>query len=201
MDRTVLTIGHSNHSAAHFRELLAIHCIDIVCDVRSTPFSPYTPHFNRAELQHSLPEHGFRYLFLGAELGARSEDPSCYRDGKISYPLLSQTALFQSGLNRVEEGLRKNFRIALMCAEKEPIECHRFILISRSLTDRSINVRHIHGDGSIESHADALRRLSALVRVPEADLFRTAEQLEDEAYYRQERRIAYEPEPVVAAAG
>ncbi len=135
-----------------------------MCDVCSTPFSQFTPH---------------------AELGARSEDRSCYQNGKISYERLSRTALFQSGLARVQEGLNKGFRIVLMCAEREPLECHRSVLVARGLAALGIEIQHIHADGSLESHTDALIRLAALVRVPEADLFRSAEEL----------RIAYEGEP------
>ncbi len=199
MSPTLFTIGHSNHPADRFFSLLIAHGIDAVCDVRSTPYSQFTPQFNRAELKHSLPEQGIRYIFLGAELGARSDDRSCYTNGKISYERLSRTPLFQSGLDRIEAGLNKNFRIALMCAEKEPLECHRTVLVARSLMARNIHVQHIHADGALETHADALIRLAALVRVPEADLFRSPEELLDEAYYRQELRIAFESDAAAAA--
>ncbi len=200
MPESLYTIGHSNHPEERFLTLLSAHGIDAVCDVRSAPYSQFTPQFNRSELKHSLPQNGIRYIFLGAELGARSDDRACYTNGKINYQLLSGTPLFQSGLARIQEGLKKNFRIALMCAEKEPLECHRFVLVSRGLASLNIEIQHIHADGSLESHADALVRLAALVHVPEADLFRSAQELEDEAYYRQERRIAYEAE-VAASAG
>lgn len=203
MSETVYTIGHSNHPAERFIDLLSAHGIVAVCDVRSTPYSQFTPQFNRSELKHLLPQYGIRYIFLGAELGARSDDRACYTNGKINYQLLSGTPLFQSGLARIQEGLKKNFRIALMCAEKEPLECHRFVLVSRALATLGLEVQHIHADGSLESHADALVRLADLVHVPEADLFRSAEELRDEAYYRQELRIAYEAEPAeaIVAAG
>ncbi len=199
MSETIYTIGHSNHPAERFLDLLSAHAIDAVCDVRSKPYSQFTPQFNRSELKHSLPQQGIRYIFLGAELGARSEDRACYTNGKINYQLLSATPLFQSGLARIQEGLKKNFRIALMCAEKEPLECHRFVLVSRALAALNVDVQHIHADGSLENQADALVRLAELVHVPEADLFRSAEELRDEAYYRQELRIAYEAEPAEAA--
>ena len=196
---SLFTIGHSNHTLEHFLHLLSLHAVRAVCDVRSTPYSQFTTQFNRSGLKRFLPEQGIQYLYLGAELGARSEDLSCYQNNRVSYGCLGRTAAFQSGLDRIESGLHKGFCIALMCAEKEPLECHRTILVSRHLAKRGIPVHHIHADGSLESHAAALERLRTLVHVPEADLFHSAEELNDEAYRRQEERIAYEPEPAAAA--
>lgn len=200
MERTVFTIGHSNHSQEEFLRLLSLHQIDVVCDVRSAPYSRYNSQFNREVLSEALAAVGINYVFLGKELGARSDDRRCYRDGRVQYDLLARTQLFQSGLDRIQEGVQKGFRIALMCAEKEPLECHRTILVARRLQERGMEVSHIHESGESESHADALRRLAVLVGVPEADLFRSPEELEADAYSLQENRIAYEA-PLAAAAG
>src|SRR5271168_1164248 len=131
----VFTIGHSNHSPEHFLALLQRHSITALCDVRSHPYSLRNPQFNREELKESLRPHSIKYIFLGKELGARSEDPSCYDRGKISYDRLAQTALFQQGLDRIQEGT-KTHRVAIMCAEKEPLDCHRTVLVARYLVVR-----------------------------------------------------------------
>ena len=130
------------------------------------------------------------YIFLGRELGARSADPSCYRDGRVQYDLLARTEQFQHGLDRVEAEM-KMYRLVLMCAEKEPLECHRAILVARHLSARGIPVDHILADGSLESHADLLNRLIRRLALPERDLFRGREDVLSEAYKIQESRIAY----------
>jgi uncharacterized protein (DUF488 family) len=192
------TIGHSTHPLEYFIGLLSRHGITALCDVRSKPYSRMNPQFNRETLKKSLEEFRISYLFLGRELGARSEDPDCYQGGKVQYDRLARTELFQQGLGRVQDGLGKGFQVALMCAEKEPLECHRAILVARQLAALSIDVQHIHADGKIESHDDALRRLCSMVGVPERDLFRSTEELQADAYRRQEERIAHELEPAPA---
>jgi uncharacterized protein (DUF488 family) len=195
MQDIVFTIGHSTHPQERFIDLLRQHGITALCDVRSNPFSRVNPQFNLDVLKRVLPERGTKYLFLGKELGARSDNPACYEGGKVQYDRLARTELFQQGLARIRDGMSKGFRIALMCAEKEPLECHRAILVARHLTALGIDVQHIDENGSLESHNDALRRLAQMVDVPEQDIFRRSpEQLQDDAYRRQENRIAYELE-------
>ena len=195
MQGTVFTIGHSTHPQERFIDLLRRHGVTALCDVRSSPFSRVNPQFNLDALKKVLPKHGIRYLFLGKELGARSDDPACYEGGKVQYDRLARTELFQQGLARVQDGMSKGFRIALMCAEKEPLECHRTILVARHLAALGIDVQHIDENGNPESHNDALRRLAQMVDVPEQDIFnRSPEELQDDAYRRQENRIAYELE-------
>lgn len=187
---SILTIGHSTHSAEVFLALLRQHGVEVVADVRSSPFSRFNPQFNRENLEHSLRSGGIRYVFLGRELGARSEDPSCYEDGRVQYVRLARTALFQSGLDRVILGAQR-YRIALMCAEKEPLECHRTLLVARALAARGQTVEHIHADGHLESHAAAIERLLDVVGVPKQDLFRSHDELLAEALARQEQQVAY----------
>jgi len=201
MNNTIFTIGHSNHLLDHFIALLHQHEITAVCDVRSKPYSRMNPQFNHEALQQALENHGIAYRFLGKELGARSDDETCYIDGTVQYSRLARTALFQAGLKRVQQGTKQNFKIALMCAEKEPLECHRSILVARHLAALGLNVEHIHPDGTLESHASALTRLALMLHLPEYDLFHTHEELIDEIYRQQEHRIAYElTEPAVKRA-
>jgi uncharacterized protein (DUF488 family) len=194
MQQTVYTIGHSTHAQEGFLGLLSMHDITALCDVRSRPFSRLNPQFNRDELKKVLPDRGMMYLFLGNELGARSDDPACYEGGKVQYERLARTELFQQGLTRIQDGISKGFRIALMCAEKEPLECHRGVLVARHLAARGIDVQHIHATGKLENHTDALRRLARIVGVPDDDLFRSPEELQADTYRRQADRIAYELE-------
>ena len=191
MQDAVFTIGHSTHPQERFIALLHQHGITALCDVRSTPYSRINPQFNREDLKEALRRSGIRYVFLGKELGARSEDPACYEHGRVQYDRLAHTDLFRRGLERVQEGMKK-YRLALMCAEKEPLECHRTILVARHLAALGFDVRHIHADGKLESHAAALSRLARMFNLPEDDMFRSREELLADAYRRQEERTAYE---------
>jgi len=192
MEITLFTIGHSTHPQERFIELLRQHDITAVCDVRSKPYSRVNPQFNRENLSNALEGHGIAYRFLGKELGARSNDPSCYEGGKVQYSRLAETELFKRGVKHVVRGLRENFRIALVCSEKEPLECHRTILVARHLTALGVCVRHIHADGHLEAHDAALLRLARLLNLPENHMFSSQEELIDDAYRRQEERIAYD---------
>ncbi len=192
MQDTVFTIGHSTHPQERFIALLRQHGITALCDVRSKPYSRINPQFNREPLEEALLAQGIEYRFLGKELGARSDDPRCYEGGKVQYDRLAETDLFRQGLKRVLRGVKEDFRIALMCAEKEPLECHRTILVARHLTALGVAVTHIHADGRLETHDDALSRLARAVNLPEDDMFHPREELLAEAYRRQEERIAYE---------
>jgi uncharacterized protein (DUF488 family) len=189
-EHPVLTIGHSTHKQEAFLGLLRMHGVNAVADVRSRPFSRFNPQFNRDVLEQFLKASGIFYVFLGHELGARSEDRSCYDKGRVQYARLAKTAVFKSGLDRIIQGATR-YRIALMCAEKEPLECHRTLLVAMSLTERGFPVAHIHADGHLETHAAALERLLDITGVPKEDLFRSkAEQL-SLALARQEQSVAY----------
>jgi uncharacterized protein (DUF488 family) len=192
----VYTVGHSTHSFEQFVDLLRRHEVTAVADVRSSPYSRMNPQFNRDTLATALKQHGVTYVFLGKELGARSEDKACYENGRVQFRRLAKTAAFRSGLDRVRSGCEK-LRIALMCAEREPLECHRTLLVSRELMAAGTPVVHIHADGRLESHQDAMRRLLGIVGLPTSDLFRTEQDLVEEAYALQERRVAYVDEDLV----
>jgi uncharacterized protein (DUF488 family) len=195
MERAVYTVGHSIHSQDRFMELLLSHGVTAISDVRSKPYSRVNPQFNREELKRSLRERGISYVFLGKELGARSDDPSCYEGGKVQYGRLARTPLFQRAIERILTG-REKHRIALMCAEKEPLDCHRTILVARYLVAAGAAVQHIHADGHLESQSEALQRLMRQLGMRAADMFRSQNDLEMEAYEKQEERIAYSTLPV-----
>ena len=186
----IYTVGHSTQTIENFTELLKKQGVTAIADVRSTPYSRFNPQFNREELRGSLKANGIRYVFLGKELGARSDDERCYINDKVSYKLLAKTPIFQSGIDRVIEG-SDTHRIALMCSEKDPLDCHRTILVSRELSNRGAKVIHILQDGSTELHCDAVRRLIAKMGLSEADMFRSEELTVNDAYDMQGDRIAY----------
>ena len=186
----IYTIGHSNHAIETFMDLLTAHGVTAVADVRSHPYSRYTTQFNRESLQARLKAQGLGYVFLGRELGARTDDPGCYAERRVEYDLLACTPAFREGLSRLTRGA-SDYRIALMCAEKDPLTCHRSILVCRHLTANGIGVQHILEDGRIETHDAALDRLLAEEGLAEPDLFRSREEMILDAYGQRARQIAY----------
>lgn len=147
----LFSIGHSNHEIDAFISLLQKHQVTAVADVRSHPYSRFLSHFNRSSLQEFLAKEGIQYVFLGRELGARPSNPDCYINGKAVYERIALTDAFHQGIKRLQKGLKKH-KISLMCAEKDPLTCHRAILVCQHLRDFDIPINHILKNGDLESH-------------------------------------------------
>lgn len=183
------TIGHSNHEIEAFVALLHRHGVNAIADVRSIPASTRFPQFDRKSLQGSLEASGIRYVFLGDGLGARPRDPACYVQGTADFDNIRATDHFAEALKRLQRGAY-TYRICLMCAERDPADCHRTWLVAQTLHDAGATVKHILADGAIELH-DALLR-----RVAKAD-FGTVSLFDDEAEIlvaaarREAKRVAY----------
>ena len=186
----IYTIGHSTHSIENCIGLLRKNGVTALADVRSHPYSRYNPQFNREPLKSSLKADGLEYVFLGKELGARSEDRTCYQNGRVQFELVARTESFKQGIARVQNGM-KTHRICLMCAEKDPIACHRAILVCRNLRSLDIDIRHILEEGSLESHLELERRLMRTLRISENHLFNSFEQQLERAYDVQAGKMAF----------
>lgn len=186
----LFTVGHSNHELDVLLDLLKRHRVEAVADVRSEPFSPRYPQFSRPVLERTLWQTGRQYVFLGRELGARREERDCYVDGQARYDLAAKTPAFAEGLRRVISGLCRH-RVALLCAEKDPLMCHRAILVCRHLRGGGFPIHHILADGSLESHPSAEERLLQLVGLAEPSLFASLAERIEEAYDLQGAKIAY----------
>ena len=188
----VLTVGHSNHPPEAFINLLVRHGVDEIIDVRSAPYSRYASQFNHEGIQRMLDDIGIGYAFLGGELGGRPADRSCYdADGRVQYDRVAATDTFDDALRRVTRVADEN-RVALLCTEKEPLECHRTLLVARALAERGVTVAHILADGALENHDDAMSRLLDLHKLPpHGDMFRTRADVISEALSRQARKFAY----------
>jgi uncharacterized protein (DUF488 family) len=195
--RAILTVGHSTHTIEEFLRLLQQHAVTAVADVRSSPFSKFAKQFNKDSLRSALKENGIRYAFLGHELGARSTDPECYVNGKVQYARLARNVPFRSGLTRILQGTDTE-RVALMCTERDPLDCHRTILVAHELVSQGVAVAHILADGSVETHDATMLRLLDKLGMPHSDLFRSTSQLIKEALEKQEKRIAFVDSALVA---
>ena len=152
---SIFTIGHSNHSAEKFVGLLKGHGIEVVADVRSQPYSRHVPHFSARDLEAILSEQGIGRLFLGLELGGRPTAEEFYgADGRVDYARIERSRSFLDGMQRLESSIRDH-KVALLCSEEDPIVCHRRLLVGRVLGERGIGVRHIRGDGSVQTEGEA----------------------------------------------
>nr|WP_199303111.1 DUF488 domain-containing protein [Oscillatoria sp. FACHB-1406] len=154
----MFTIGHSNHDIGTFISLLQQHEITALADVRSYPYSRFLPHFNQVELKAALAERGIAYVFLGDALGARPKQRECYVDGKALYEKIAATDEFQAGIQRILNGIQK-YQISLMCAEKDPLTCHRAVLVCQHLRSFELQIAHILKDGRLESHQHLEQRM------------------------------------------
>jgi uncharacterized protein (DUF488 family) len=186
----VFTVGHSNATSEAFLALLKMHQIEAVADVRSSPYSEYSAQFNRETLEGALRLAGIQYFFVGDALGARRQEKSCYRDGVADYALIAQAGAFKKALARAEERAR-SMRIAIMCSEKDPLQCHRFLLICRQLKERGLDIQHILSDGSLEANAATEQRLLREQKLLDGDLFRSESEILNEAYDKQGAKSAY----------
>ena len=185
----IFTIGHSNHPSDTFIDLLRHHAVEEVLDVRSSPYSRYASQFNKealAQMLSNLPNGPISYVYLGAELGGRPPDPSCYYpDGRVNYDRIAETDSFDVALRRLVHNADER-RIAVMCSEKEPLTCHRTLLIAQALTERGVDVHHILADGSLEIHQATMERLMDLFKLPHnGDLFRSRDEVIADALVRQ----------------
>lgn len=155
----LFTLGHSRHPVARVIELLQEHGVTAVCDVRSRPYSRWNPQFNREAFGQTLSDAGITYAFLGKELGGRPEDPACYVGGRVDYERVARTAPFAEGMRRLATEAGKH-RVAVMCAEKDPADCHRALLIGRVAQERGWTVKHILSDGGLATQDDVVGRLA-----------------------------------------
>lgn len=189
MATRIFTIGHSNHPLERFIELLRSAAVTAVADVRSVPYSRHASQFNREPLHEALRRAGVAYVFLGEELGARPADPASHRDGVADWDVMARSASFRAGLDRVRRGAER-YVVSLLCAEKEPLDCHRTLLVARQLVvQRGCEVEHILADGSLEGHGETERRLLALTGQSQLDMFGATDEGEALARAYELRRL------------
>jgi len=196
------SIGHSNQTQERFLSMLKKYDINCVVDVRSVPASKYSPQFNQELLKCFLRSNDIEYLNFGEEFGARRTD-SINADGQVDFEYAVRSPAFMRGVARLDKGLEKGYRISLMCSEANPLECHRFSLVSRYFHNHGVDVEHIMKDASLVPHATLEREMvneylhSRKFHLSEIDMlfgtYTEAEQLRD-AYRLKNKEIGYKPE-------
>lgn len=196
------SVGHSNQSQEDFLGLLTAHDINCVVDVRSVPASKYTPQFNMEPLRWFLRSHNIQYLHFGEEFGARRTD--CLNaNEQVDFEKAVETSSFMHGVERLMTGLNKGFHISLMCSEANPLECHRFSLVSRYFYDNGWDVQHILKDAGLASHKSLEDEMineyvhSKKNHLPEIDLLfgtYTKDDQRRDAYRMKNKEIGYKPQ-------
>jgi uncharacterized protein (DUF488 family) len=186
----LFTIGHSNIPIERFVALLQRAGVTTLADVRSVPLSRRFPWFSKNNLAKNLGREGIDYAVMGDVFGGRPRNGQLYRDGVVDYEAMAEEPHYQEGLARLMTRAKRS-RICLMCAEREPLDCHRCLLVARSLAERGVAVGHILHDGAIEPHADTERRLLALAGEG-CDLFAHGQRERlAAAYRRRAHAVAY----------
>jgi uncharacterized protein (DUF488 family) len=157
MKPKIYTIGHSNSESTQLFTRLKQYGIDILIDIRSKPYSKYTPQYNTESIKRACIHNGIKYYYLGSLLGGKPDDASILNDaGEIDYTLLSQKEYFVSGINNLLHLISKS-NACLMCSEGRPDKCHRNLLVAPALNHYGVDVLHILPDGTtIDSEALSL---------------------------------------------
>ena len=156
----VYSIGYGSRTPEQLIILLEEHEIGCLVDVRSSPYSRYKPEFNREALDAVLGERGIRYVFLGEALGGRPSDPNCFADGKVDYDRVREKEFYLKGIDRLLRARETGTRMALMCSEGRPEECHRSKLIGATLSERQIPVSHLDEEGIPRTQEEVIERLT-----------------------------------------
>lgn len=195
----IFTVGHSNHPLPYFLDLLHAHGVTCLVDVRSVAASAYSPQFNGGVLFASLKNVGIAYLHFAREFGARHDDPALLdADGRVDFGKVQRSAAFRAGVERLRSGLEKGHVVALMCSEADPLECHRFAMVSEFLSRNGFEVRHILKDKTLLTNAEleALLLKKYAKKLPQTSLFEAvtpAQQLAA-AYRLCNREIGFRPQ-------
>lgn len=195
--KEILTIGHSTYDLLFFVEILNKHCIDVIVDVRSVPYSKYSSKFNKENLKIYLKQKNIYYVYMGDLLGARYTDPDLLlENGKVDFNRVQKLKSFEKGINRLIAGTEKGFNISLMCSEKDAFDCHRFALISEFLTKNKImNVKHIYPEKILTQNDLENRMIKKYNKmISNVDLFNPnvdKKQQIKEAYKFRKKDIAY----------
>lgn len=193
MIRQLWTVGHSNLKIEGFIAILREHRIDHLADVRSRPVSRFCPHFNRARLETSLAGAGIAYSYLGGVLGGRPADAALYTDGRADYRKMAASAGVREGLDRLER-LADNHNVAAMCSERDPLHCHRFMLVAVEMARRGFTIEHLSAKG-IETHPDAVERLLIETGLHPGPMFRASTHEISEAIFARSTTHAFKASP------
>ena len=208
MEKVLLSIGHSKHAVGFFITLLQNHDVNYILDVRSTPYSKFASEYNRENIKTILENNGIAYMFMGNYFGARPSDASLYLpNGYLDFEKTANSLNFKKAFINVMKGVEQGYRIAFMCTEKDPVECHRAILVTNAFYKAGYSIEHIMPDNTIQTQQDINERLLGMYYPDrnQISLFSTenlsTEQYLIKAYKKQNKKIGYHLENINLGAG
>lgn len=191
------TIGHSDYGIDYFIQLLKKHDINNLVDIRSTPYSQHSSQFNKELLSADLKANDVSYIYMGNQLGGRYTNPDLlFQDGKVDYSKVKQTTNFIDGIEKIIQEIKKGCRIALMCSEKDPFDCHRFVLVACELENKGVTVKHILENGDIVLNSELEEKLLHKYKEEYGQFYlfvqaKTKEQALEEALRKRNLDIAF----------
>lgn len=198
MDNTIYTIGYTGFTIDGFIETLKLHQINVVIDVRSSPYSERYPDYNKNAIEPKLKENGIYYRNYVSEFGARQENVNFYsEEGCLDFALFAQSEQFLSGVEKIKNSVSKGYNIVLLCAEKEPIQCHRTILVARVFSDLGYKIIHLMPDNQTKTQKQIEQELlnKYFPNRGQMTLFSTSVMSDEkclvEAYKIQNKKIGY----------
>jgi len=194
------TIGHSDLPVEAFVYYLQKVRVDCIIDVRSAPYSKYQPQYNREEISSVLKQENIEYRYMGDVLGGRYSDPDLlFPDGTVDYQKVSKTQKFIGGLDEVISLIESGKYVALMCSERDPLRCHRYVLIARNLQNRGVNVTHLYPELVQKSHAELeAQTLSENVGKNQRPLLGNNSENLNQAYLNLNKKMGYRSQPAQA---
>jgi len=185
----IYTIGSSIHTVSAFISLLYRYKINAIADVRSVPYSQHTPQFNKDALKDNLKESNICYLDFSNEFGAKRTEKEAYTDNCVDFSKVMNLPIFLGGIDRINTGISKGYNVALLCTEKDPLDCHRFSLVSRAIIEKlHIDVYHILFNGDILNHQELEKMM---LRIFNLDSSLLNDELEC-AYRKINKKIAFQ---------
>lgn len=198
---TVYTIGYSGFNIDDFIKTLKEKNISLVIDVRSTPYSQYYAEYNKENLSTILEKSHIYYRNYFSEFGARQGERKYYPNGYLDFEIFSKSESFLSGVEKLKKSMEKNYTFALLCSEKDPIMCHRTILVSRAFHMRGYKIIHLMSDGISITQEDIEERLLNIF-FPERNQISmftptlSKQEYINESYKKQNEKIGYTIEDI-----
>lgn len=196
----VYTIGYTAFDQEQMIKTLKKYNIHCLIDVRTVPASARLPQYSRPVLEAVLKKAGIRYRHY-PEFGARQEDSKWYNaEGYLDFERYMESEAFQSGIHKVQEGMRLGYRFTLMCAEKDPINCHRAIMVARGFSKAGNDVAHICVDSMGKDYLESQQELERRLMLKHGDnpdqmsLLETMDERIERAYRKQNEAIGYRME-------
>ncbi|MCI8399352.1 MAG: DUF488 domain-containing protein [Oscillibacter sp.] len=197
----IYTIGYAGFGIDAFLAALHQHRVKVLVDVRSSPFSGFHQDYNKPQLEQTLRSQGIYYRNYAREFGARQTERSYYPKGYLDFELWAESPEFREGVRKIEDSMEQGYTFALMCAEIEPIDCHRTILVARAFSDHGYDVQHIRPRKPLLPHKDLEAQLLDLY-FPDRDQIVLGQPVQDEkellkeAYRLRNEKIGYRLEDV-----